>query len=257
MDAHGRNTSGETAEQQRLQREAEYHDHRFAENTRSSTDKFYAITQASFAWYRRRLLDNVNALHVLEYGCGPGDIAFAAAQAGAIAHGIDISPVAIAQARAHAADVSSAATFSVDNAEQVSFADASFDRIGGSGILHHLDLDKAYAEIARLLRPGGRAVFLEPLGHNPLINAYRNRTPLMRTDDEHPLLRQDIQRCSRYFRKVTPRFFHCLALAAVPLRGSALFQPTLAALAGADRLLLSRYAPSRWWAWMVVLDCER
>src|SRR3546814_15436315 len=79
------------------------------------------------------------------------------------------------------------ATFSVDNAEQTSFPDASFDRIGGSGILHHLDLDSAYAEIARLLKPGGRAVFLEPLGHNPLYHAYRDRPPPMRTENENPL----------------------------------------------------------------------
>jgi len=247
----------DTVAQQRLQREAEYHDRRFGEDTRASTDKFYAITQESFAWYRERLLDNVAGLRVLEYGCGPGDVAFAAAAAGALAHGIDISPVAIMQARNHAVEAAGHPTFSVDDAERTSFADASFDRIGGSGILHHLDLHKAYAEIARLLKPGGRAVFLEPLGHNPLINAYRNRTPLMRTEDEHPLLRADVHACQEHFSQVRTRFFHCCSLAAVPLRRSALFRPALAALSRADRLLLSAHSPTRWMAWMVVLECER
>lgn len=256
MRMHDRDATEAGAQQQRLRREAEYHDHRFGEDTRASTDKFYAVAQASFAWYRERLLADVNGLHVLEYGCGPGDIAFAAAQMGAFAHGIDISPVAIEQARVHAAEAGLHATFSVDNAEQTSFPDSSFDRIGGSGILHHLDLDRAYAEIARLLRPGGRAVFLEPLGHNPLINAYRNRTPLLRTEDEHPLLRNDLRACERYFSSVRPRFFHCLSLAAVPLRNSAAFRPTLAALSGLDRLLLSAHTPTRWLAWMVVIECE-
>lgn len=257
MSSQHRVASVSSDEQQRLQREAEYHDRRFGGNTRASTDKFYAITQASFSWYRQRLLENVDGLRVLEYGCGPGDIAFAAAAAGAMAHGIDISPVAIDQARAHAAEAGGQVSFSVDNAEQTSFADASFDRIGGSGILHHLDLHKAYSEIARLLKPGGRAVFLEPLGHNPLINAYRDRTPLMRTEDEHPLLRVDVQECARHFSKVRPRFFHCLSLAAVPLRHFAVFRPTLAALSGLDRVLLSTHVPTRWLAWMVVLECER
>lgn len=257
MSSQHRVASVDSEEQRRLQREAQYHDRRFGENTRASTDKFYAITQASFSWYRQRLLENVAGLHVLEYGCGPGDIAFAAAAEGAIAHGIDISPVAIDQARAHAAEAAGQVAFSVENAEKTSFADASFDRIGGSGILHHLDLRRAYCESARLLKPGGRAVFLEPLGHNPLINAYRNRTPLLRTEDEHPLLRADVHECAKYFSQVRPRFFHCVSLAAVPLRYSAVFRPTLAVLSGVDRLLLSAHAPTRWLAWMVVLECER
>src|SRR3546814_13307594 len=97
MSMHDQGTTDAGAQQERLRREAEYHDHRFGEDTRASTDKFYAVTEASFAWYRQRLLEDVSGLHVLEYGCGPGDIAFAAAQMGAIAHGIDISPVAIDQ----------------------------------------------------------------------------------------------------------------------------------------------------------------
>jgi hypothetical protein len=48
------------------------------------------------------------------------------------------------------------------------------------------DLSLACSEIARVLRPGGPAIFVEPLGHNPLINAYRKRTPALRTVDEHP-----------------------------------------------------------------------
>lgn len=159
MSMHDREMLDDGAQQQRLRREAEYHDHRFGEDTRASTDKFYAITEASFAWYRERLLNDVAGLHVLEYGCGPGDIAFAAAEAGATAHGIDISPVAIDQARAQAAQTAGRATFSVDNAEQTSFPDASFDRIGGSGILHHLDLHRAYSEISRLLKPGAAPYF--------------------------------------------------------------------------------------------------
>ncbi len=42
----------------------------------------------------------------------------------------------------------------------------------GKQILHHLDMTQAVPEIARVLRPGGRAVFLEPLIHNPLLEGY-------------------------------------------------------------------------------------
>jgi hypothetical protein len=40
--------------------------------------------------------------------------------------------------------------------------------------------------------PAGWALFSEPLGHNPLVNWYRNRTPEQRTEDEHPLLLSSI-----------------------------------------------------------------
>ena len=78
-------------------------------------------------------------------------------------------------------------TFRVMDAEQLEFADDSFNLVCGSGVLHHLDLNRAYAEVARVLEPTGIGVFEEPLGHNPAINAYRRRTPEMRTVDEHPL----------------------------------------------------------------------
>lgn len=48
-------------------------------------------------------------------------------------------------------------------AEDLPFADASFDGLAGLNVLHHVpDLDRATREFARVLRPGARAVFCEP-----------------------------------------------------------------------------------------------
>lgn len=242
---------------QRLAREAKFHDRRYDENTRAPTDKFYAITRTSFAWYRQRVMADVAGRRVLEYGCGPGMIAFDASAAGADAFGIDISPVAIEHARARAAGLTNAPSFSVDNAEHTRFPDASFDRIAGSGILHHLALEPAYGELARLLRPGGSAVFLEPLGHNFLINAYRRRTPEQRTPDEHPLLRADVRACAQRFLRMRARFFHASVLAAVPLKGTVAFGPVLSVLEAVDRIILCGHSPMRWQAWMLVIECIR
>jgi SAM-dependent methyltransferase len=147
--------------------------------------------------------------------------------------------------------------FAVMNAEALDFPDASFDRVCGSGILHHLDLNKAYAEIARVLRPNGYGIFLEPLGHNPLINWYRRRTPQMRTEDEHPLLKSDLALARDYFSDIRSRFFHFAALGAVPLRRSFLFKPAIAIGEGIDRLLLSSVSPLRNQAWMVVIELHK
>jgi len=50
------------------------------------------------------------------------------------------------------------------NAEELKFADDYFDIVCGGAILHHLDLNKALSEIARVLKPDGKAIFVEPLG---------------------------------------------------------------------------------------------
>jgi SAM-dependent methyltransferase len=244
------------ADQARLDREASFHDRRFAADTRAEADKYYAVASASFEFYRARTLDNVQGLDVLEYGCGLGASAFDVAARGGRACGIDISPTAIAMAEQGAAErgVAERTRFVVMNAEALDFPSASFDRVCGSGILHHLNLDVAYAEIRRVLRPGGYAVFLEPLGHNPLINWYRRRTPHLRTEDEHPLMRHDLDAASACFTRVDARFFDLAALAAVPLRRSHLFGAAQKVTAAVDRVLLAPYSPLRHLAWVVVLQ---
>ena len=73
------------------------------------------------------------------------------------------------------------------DAQRTPFADASFDRVWAPAIVHHLDIDAAAREIARILKPGGRAVMCEPWGDNPLLRwarrrmAYRDKN---RTQDE-------------------------------------------------------------------------
>ena len=44
----------------------------------------------------------------------------------------------------------------VMDAENLAFADNTFDIIVCSGVLHHLDLERAYYELARVLKPGGK-----------------------------------------------------------------------------------------------------
>jgi SAM-dependent methyltransferase len=243
----------------RLQREAQFHDHAFAGDTRASTDRFYAVARRGYDEYRAAVRDGVPGLRVLEYGCGPGSEAFALAGAGARVDGIDISPVAIEMARAEAAreGVSGGCEFGVMNAEALAFPDATFDRICGSGILHHLDLAKGFAEIARTLEPGGRAIFVEPLGHNPAINWYRRRTPEMRTSDEHPLVAADFELARRHFRRVDARFFHLAVLAAVPFLRTPAFRAVHRAFDLVDGVLLARRSPLRWNAWLVLLTLEK
>jgi SAM-dependent methyltransferase len=173
--------------------------------------------------------------------------------------GIDLSPVAIekAEEEAESRGVAAATEFRVMNAEALDFPDDSFGLVCGTGILHHLDLDRAYGEIARVLRPDGRAVFVEPLGHNPAINLYRRRTPELRTEDEHPLVMPDLERASEYFQDVDPRFFHLSTLLAVPARSWKRFDPLLNTLGRFDDALFRALPALRRYAWLVALVFAR
>ena len=77
-----------------------------------------------------------------------------------------------------------------------------FDRVYGNGVLHHVPLDMAIPELARVMRPGGIGCFIEPLPYNPIINVYRRVAKEVRTPDERPLTFEDIARFEGYFDEV-------------------------------------------------------
>lgn len=251
---------------ERLLREAAFHD-ALLETDGRPADRFYAVNGRSWSAYCELLLSETKRLsslshsaRVLEYGCGIGSYSSRTlAEHGFPATGIDISPVGVAAAEAYAASVfpDVGCEYRVMDAERLDFADDSFDIVCGNGILHHLDLDRAFAQIARVLDPAGSAVFTEPLGHNPLINLYRRLTPDQRTSDEHPLRMSDLRRARDHFADVEVRYFHLLALLAIPFAQRWVFDPLLAGLDRADAIVLHRLSPLRRYAWFAVLRLSR
>ena len=245
---------------ERLAREASFHDVAFASHTRSRTWRFYDAGRDAYERYDG-LLDRMvrPGSRVLEYGCGPGGRAFALARRGAVVHGIDISPVAIDIARATARErgVAQRTTFEMMDAEALELPADSFDLVCGTSILHHLDIERAYREVARVLRPSGRAVFLEPLGHNPLFNAYRRLTPGMRTRDEHPLRLADLDAAGACFGGLTLEHFSLLSPAAAALHGRASFERVAGALQRIDRRAFATVPALRRWSWTVVMVLSR
>jgi ubiquinone/menaquinone biosynthesis C-methylase UbiE len=216
--------------------------------------RFYDIGRSNHAFSRNWIGRAAVGKSVLDYCCGDGETAlFAASQGARKATGIDISPVSVeaATAKAVARGLSANTAFEVMDAENMSFADASFDLIVVGGVLHHLDLDKAYRELARVLKPGGQVFCLEALKHNPIIHWYRKATPHLRSEWEtaHILGRAEILAAKKYFGRVrVERFFHLTTLAAVPLRNTSLFSPVLGVLEVVDRGLL-KIPGIGWQAW--------
>jgi SAM-dependent methyltransferase len=127
----------------------------------------------------------------------------------------------------------------------------------GSRILHHLDLDVALAEVARVLRPAGSAVFYEPHGQNPAVNAYRRSTPEERTDDEYPFLEEDLVAADDRFGDVRVRGFVLLALGSLLLRGRPGFDALRARLARLDTAIFPRCPRMQRLAWITVVELGR
>jgi ubiquinone/menaquinone biosynthesis C-methylase UbiE len=108
-----------------------------------------------------QLLGDVRGKRVLEVGCGGGQCSIAFAKRGAIATGVDLSDAQVEFARGLAEREGVEATFLQSNAEDLSgISDASQDVVFSAFAFQFVErMDRCFAEVARVLRPGGLFVF--------------------------------------------------------------------------------------------------
>ena len=248
----------------RKKEEQEFHDALRGDSVSQSTaanNKFYSITRTSTDYVKAWLADHCKSGTTLDYGCGEGQMSLQMARAGARVLSIDISPVSLQNATklAEKAGLTDKVSFMAMDAESLGFADDTFDVIHVSGVLHHLDVQQAFPELSRVLKPGGHVIASEALGHNPFIQWYRKLTPHLRTawEAQHIIKREHLRLAGEHFGRADYRFFHLATLAGVPLRGvPRLGQKVLTALEGIDRLLL-RIPGLKWQAWIIVLELSQ
>lgn len=94
---------------------------------------------------------------VLEVGCGAGAATSLFADAGAEITAIDITSAAVEMTRSH----EPRATVLQMDAEAMTFPDNSFDAVFSWGVIHHsANPEKAFANVARVLKPGGTALIM-------------------------------------------------------------------------------------------------
>jgi 2-polyprenyl-3-methyl-5-hydroxy-6-metoxy-1,4-benzoquinol methylase len=134
---------------------------------------------------------------ILEYGCGLGQLSVVLARSGALVTTFDLSEASIevARKRAELNGVAERIEFHAASGEELPFETGSFDLAIGKAILHHLDPEVGARELARVLAPGGRATFSEPLGTNPLVVFARAHLPYPGKHErgaDRPLTVQDI-----------------------------------------------------------------
>ena len=182
----------------RQQREAEFHD-QWSESLNEQRIAVHEAFESPTATENRHVLREFGSLsgkRILDLGCGMGDAAVFFALRGATVCAVDVSPgmvdVTTRLARWH--EVADRVVATVMPAEDLRYEDESFDLVYGNGVLHHVDFLTAGREAHRVLRPGGRAAFIEPLTYNPIIWAYRTMARRVRSTDERPLSARDIRR---------------------------------------------------------------
>lgn len=155
--------------------------------------------------YAFHLLGDVSGKFVLDMGCGSGENTILLMRRGAQVHATDISSslIAMARRRLEINGIEEKANFFVGSAHEFPLPDESVDVVFGMAILHHLDLQLAAREVRRILRPGGRAIFQEPVRNSKLLQFVRGLIPYRAPDVspfERPLTDEELAAFAEGYR---------------------------------------------------------
>lgn len=206
-------------------------------------------------------LGDLRGKRVLDLGCGDGWFSIILAKRGAIVTAFDVAVEAVrtARDRSRANQVTDRAGYTVASAYVLPFRDETFDLVSGMAILHHVsDKTRIAGELRRVLRPGGRAVFMEPLGDSLLFERLRRLVPVPSEaqDDPDQWATQFKHAELSFFRpafEVTWQDFHLLSRL-----DRVVTSPRARAVLGQlDRRLLQVLPPLRRFARSIVVDLRK
>ena len=262
----------------RIEQEAVFHD-KAAEHFTDGEELVHAYFQSPTAVENRYILARMGQLkdrQILDFGCGIGEASVYFALQGAHVTGIDVSPKTVQVAQTVAIRHKAPVTFLISQQNNLSeFPDGSFDLIYGNGVLHHIDCAAYFPEFKRVLRPGGRAFFIDPLPYNPLINIYRKIATEVRSPAEKPIGVREIRLAEKYFKVKTTGFWltalylFChfyLFERADPnkekywrkiIREGEKYRNPFGVLNGIDRCLLGICPPLKYLCWNLVTELEK
>lgn len=206
--------------------------------------------------YAFHLVGDARGLDVLDFGCGTGTNSTLLAARGARVTSMDISPdlLVIAKQRVELAGFGESIGTLCASAHALPLPDASVDLVFGAAILHHLDLALTAAEVHRVLKPGGRAIFMEPIRNSRTLAALRRLIPYQAADVspfERPLRHDEIHSFAASFTWQQARSFR---LPFVPALRMALPKSAESWIFRTDRALLQRWPRLDYLATVMVFE---
>ena len=199
---------------------------------------------------------------VLELGTGTGGTATLLAKRGASVVGIDLLPFRITEAQQRTAEynVAAAVDFALMDAMHLAFPDNTFDVIISKSVLVFTDHKRTAQECYRVLKPGGKAIFMENMRHHPMVWLYR-KLFLKYSGKLHYFSLDDIKKVSAEFEGSEHREFHLSAVAAlfwqkclsVPL----FYKWSFRTLKAIDRFSLKCLPFLKRWCWITAIICRK
>jgi SAM-dependent methyltransferase len=249
----------ETLEKRHIS-EIDFHNKKYDENKESHYKSNISNILMTKVW---EMMGDISGKMVVDYGCGTGWVTKKLLQKGAKVFAFDISQKAVKITKEVAESINLDANIQVEQmpAEKLNYEDNRFDIVLGVAILHHLDLDVATKEIKRVLKKGGKAYFLEPLRHNPLINMFRKLTPNMRSEDELPLHFRDFEIFKREFSKFEHQEYYLFSIFSFVwhflIRSEKLFKISQNIFMRVDKVVLRIFPFLKRYCWYSILIMEK
>lgn len=191
---------------------------------------------------------------VLEVGPGEGLDLEKLHGSGARLAAVDISPVSlsISKRRCPRCDL-----LAMDGSS-LGFSDSVFDFVFARTLLMHVEKELFFKECRRVLKPGGKAVFIEPLKRSPLLLPYRAALSSGRQIHPEYLSPVDLGQMRSLFESVSVWYFYLLSAVGAPFASivpwtGRLFLP----LEWLDRVLLTLFPFLENLCWISVIECTK
>ena len=161
-------------------------------------------------------MEQLEGKKVLELGTGTGGTATLLAKRGATVVGIDLLPFRLTEAKTRASkyNIAESVNFALMDAMHLAFPDNTFDFIISKSVLVFTAHTQTAKECYRVLKPGGKAIFIENMRHHPAVWFYR-KAFLRYSGKLHYFSLRDVETVGAEFERLEHREFHLSAVSAL------------------------------------------